>query len=486
MLGTNNGIGWDASKKKVVSKGLAPHMGSGGVIDALNNHVTRAGVGGSLWQIGGHTSQPVATQTAAGSGGGLGWRLGDTLIKPQPTQQPTTPTPAQPPQQQGFNYDPNSDPVYQQALARAKVNAQGASGDAMAALNKRGILDSTITSDRVAGIQQDAISGVETNLMPQLAQQAFQRYQDAEYQKNQKDQLAIQQGQLTGYYQSPEMQKQYDAVTQAKQDYANAKTPEERIAAHQRAETARGVLSQMNANAGLVGSNVTLDQAKANQGKYGVQTQDAIQNEWNRTHTENRDKVGDTQWQKTFDLNDKQTIAALTGHMPDGTLTTQEQQRQLDNLWTAAGQTGTIPDKLADMYGIPRGTKTQSAYQFAKGLSVDWYNSQTSRMNANNAQDQTLIDWTKLDASQTGGGANQYAGMSPNQLYTAISSNYTVQDPTTKKNRITSDPAQREQMFLDAVDASQGMSDAQVNQLLSTLGLSKDEISRFETKYSGK
>lgn len=198
-------------------------------------------------------------------------------VKEYRPQQPAgyaapTPAPAAPNQ---FSYDPNTDPVYQKALTQAKVNAQGASGDAMASLNKRGILDSTITSDRVAGIQQDAISNVETNLMPQLAQQAFQRYQDAENQKNQADQLAIQQGQLTGFYESPEMKGLYNDVLQAKQDWANAKTPEEKAAAHQRAEDARGKLTGLNANAGLAGSDVTLDQARGNQAHFGVQTMDA-------------------------------------------------------------------------------------------------------------------------------------------------------------------------------------------------------------------
>lgn len=191
-----------------------------------------------------------------------------------PASTPATPVAAQPAAAQPgqFSYDPNTDPIYQAALASAKANAQSAGGDAMAELNKRGILDSTITGDRVSGIMADAVSGVETNLMPQLASQAYGRYRDDINQKNQDEQLAIQKGQLLGVYESDEMKSLYNEVMQAKQDYANATTPEARAEAHQRAVDARDKLEGMNANAGLAGSDVTYDQALGNQSKFGVQT----------------------------------------------------------------------------------------------------------------------------------------------------------------------------------------------------------------------
>jgi hypothetical protein len=258
-IGVNSGIGYDALTKKVTKKpafttsqGTTP---SSGIMNILNTRASQAGMGASAIGRAIQSTQPRVSNPA-------------DAVKAQ--MQPAAPS--------QFSYDPNTDPVYQKALTQARANAQSASGDAMAALNKRGILDSTITSDRVAGIQQDAVSNVDANLLPQLSAQAFQRYQDAENQKNQADQLAIQQGQLTGYYQSPEMKQQYAIVDQAKQDYANAKTPEERIAAHQRAEQARGALEQMNANSSLVGSDVTLDQARGNTSKFGVQTLEGQRN----------------------------------------------------------------------------------------------------------------------------------------------------------------------------------------------------------------
>jgi predicted component of type VI protein secretion system len=67
-------------------------------------------------------------------------------------------------------------------------------------------------------------------------------------------------------------------------------------------------------------------------------------------------------------LNETQLMAELTGKLPDGTPTTAEQQRQLQNLWTVADATGTIPDALADMYKLPRGMQTQAAKEFARRI----------------------------------------------------------------------------------------------------------------------
>jgi hypothetical protein len=111
-------------------------------------------------------------------------------------------------------------------------------------------------------------------------------------------------------------------------------------------------------------------------------------------------------------------------------------------------------------------------------------------MNANTNADSNDLAWYKenFDQSHYGDnkGSSSYQGMSPNQVFENIKSQYTVQDPTTKKNRITADPAQRENMFLQVIDSTAGMSDAQVEQILSNLGLSKKEIAQFEKNYSGK
>lgn len=71
-----------------------------------------------------------------------------------------------------------SDPQYQAALSAAKKNARTAANNAMVSLGSRGIGNSSAATDRAAQIQQSAVSNVETQLVPQLMAQAYQRWQD--------------------------------------------------------------------------------------------------------------------------------------------------------------------------------------------------------------------------------------------------------------------------------------------------------------------
>lgn len=87
---------------------------------------------------------------------------------------------------QAFTYDPKSDPLYQtalqNALSQARANAKVASQNALESLNERGISNSSIASNQLAQIEQNALTGaqsqLESNLIPQLVNQAYQRYQD--------------------------------------------------------------------------------------------------------------------------------------------------------------------------------------------------------------------------------------------------------------------------------------------------------------------
>lgn len=79
---------------------------------------------------------------------------------------------------QQFSYNPQTDPQYQAALRQAQQNAQTAGNNAMVQMGSRGIGNSSMTSDRVAQIQQSEYGRVSDTVLPQLAQQAYQRYSD--------------------------------------------------------------------------------------------------------------------------------------------------------------------------------------------------------------------------------------------------------------------------------------------------------------------
>lgn len=78
---------------------------------------------------------------------------------------------------QPFAYNPETDPAYQAAVKQAQSGAKLASRGAMEDLNARGILNSSITADNVAQIQQDAMGRVNAEILPQLMSQAYAREQ---------------------------------------------------------------------------------------------------------------------------------------------------------------------------------------------------------------------------------------------------------------------------------------------------------------------
>lgn len=77
----------------------------------------------------------------------------------------------------GFSYDPTKDASYQSLQTLAQKNAKIASGDAMETMNDRGILNSTVTGDRLGQIEQTAQDAV-TAQVPALQQAAYGQYMD--------------------------------------------------------------------------------------------------------------------------------------------------------------------------------------------------------------------------------------------------------------------------------------------------------------------
>ena len=75
-----------------------------------------------------------------------------------------------------FSYDPENDPRYKTAQQLAASQAKTAGNQAMEALNDRGILNSTITSDRLGQIGKQYSDSV-LQMVPQLYQNAYSEYQ---------------------------------------------------------------------------------------------------------------------------------------------------------------------------------------------------------------------------------------------------------------------------------------------------------------------
>nr|PZN71914.1 MAG: hypothetical protein DIU57_20915 [Pseudomonadota bacterium] len=78
-----------------------------------------------------------------------------------------------------FQYDPSRDPRYQALTELARIRGEAASRRALEELNARGILNSTITAERLGQIQQAAEYENVLQFLPQMYQQALElRQQD--------------------------------------------------------------------------------------------------------------------------------------------------------------------------------------------------------------------------------------------------------------------------------------------------------------------
>jgi len=91
-----------------------------------------------------------------------------------------------------FSFNAETDPRYQQAMQIADLNANQATGNALAGLASRGIENGSIMGDRAAQIQQQERAKVSGQLVPQLYAQAYDQFANElglKYKANQ-DQLS--------------------------------------------------------------------------------------------------------------------------------------------------------------------------------------------------------------------------------------------------------------------------------------------------------
>ncbi|MBA9088717.1 hypothetical protein FHR92_005235, partial [Fontibacillus solani] len=237
-----------------------------------------------------------------------------------------------------FSYDANSDPAYQAALQRARTNIDQGNSAAQAEMNRRGILNSTITSDRMGEIASNEMGRVETDVLPSLMQAAYQRYMDQENMKNQQlsnlgsvaqmyineDQRGIDntntRAQLTGYLPGGEEAKGLVNQLMSLKQQAETKgvTAAERTKLSNQADGIRAMLSQMGVDASQYGANVnynTASQVTPTIRTLAGQQLDMSRNDqaFNQQFSQDqfayqkaRDAISDQQWRAQFDQSVRQ------------------------------------------------------------------------------------------------------------------------------------------------------------------------------------
>lgn len=282
-----------------------------------------------------------------------------------------------------------SDPTYQAAMESARQATQVAEGNISSALNRRGILDSTITANAAANAAQQEYGRVNRELLPKLIEDQYKRYIDQNNLNRQyasdlfgvsdmyanDDQTAfnnaITESSVTGNYLSPEARGLANRLVNLKNSTEamwSTLTPEQRQAARAQGDQLRAQLQALGVDPALFGADVTGSAAQGNLGQAGIRTVNAQAQDYNQMDRDRNFNYGVGRDERADFVDDRNygiTLAELTGYLPNGQQTTREQQRQLENLWAAAQQTGRIPDQLADLYGLQRGSSTLEAQQLA-------------------------------------------------------------------------------------------------------------------------
>jgi len=354
--------------------------------------------------------------------------------------------------------DPYSTAEYAARQAQAQKSAQQATRGAQEALGSSGFGRSTMLADRAHGIQNDANEYLETQVIPQIIaneqarkQQEYnnlinllqplmnqQSYADQRAQTergnifdslnylNTEDQRgfqnAVTEGQLTGNYMPPAAQEIVNQILQLKQA---AESPgvsrEQRAQLSAQADQLRTRLGTLGIDASRIGSNVNYNTASGTQ--IGIPTMESQQFAYQKA----RDAISDQQWRAQFD--------------------------------EAVRQNGLS-------YGLQLlQENNQQAYRQAQ-LAL--------------SQDDNARAWAQMDYEMSQpASAGSSGGLSANQVLSSVRSLYA--DPETGK--LPTDSAQREQAFLSVVDM--GLSDAETNQILGALGITKQEINSFTKKYGG-
>jgi hypothetical protein len=404
-------------------------------------------------------------------------------------------------EQNTFSYDPNSDPAYQAALKRAGANIEAGNSQAQAEMNRRGILNSTITSDRMGEISSNEMGRVETEIVPQLMQQAYQKYIDAQNQEQQKfanmgsmaqmytseDQRAIDNTNttagLTGYLPfSSEAQTAINNIIQLKQQAETkgiSAVDKAKLSAQADGYRAQLVSLGVDPSAYSKAVNSTSASKNSNMGIRTLAGQTLDSNNQAQTFNQNLQtrqqdfSEGQQGWQNNFQ-NRQQNF-------------NESQQKWQNNFATEQQAYTAARAAISDSQWKAQFDQSVSQFGLNYALSQLQENNQQSYREAQIAlsQDDSSRQWAALDYDMSKPTGAVDSGLSSNQILDSMRSLYTEPIMTTDKfgtqtktgEKLTTDVKKREQMFLNVVDS--GKSDAETKQILSALGLTKKEIETF-------
>ncbi|PJN53671.1 hypothetical protein PAEVO_03920 [Paenibacillus sp. GM2FR] len=418
-----------------------------------------------------------------------------------------------------FEYNPQSDPAYLSQLAEAKRNIADQQVDTNAVLRAQGQGKSSYSELVQQQIGDKTLASLADTLVPQLMNQAYQRYNDDANRSlqvqqmnygTQQDTLAnlgnlyglqhqeyfqnpIEEAQLTGNYLPNEAKQAISNLLDLKrQAETKGISREDRAALSQQADGIRSQLQALGIDPSFYGADVNSKQASQN--NPALRTLQGQQMDMQR-QSANWDAARGV-WDATGRLVSPQSDwsglirQAQNGNTP---LTMAAQQQAFNNNLTIeefAYQKAR--DSISDQQW--RAKFDEDVRQF--GLNYAMAELQEQNQQAYReaqiglSQDDSSRAWAQLDYEMSNpSGETASGGLSANQVLQSMKSLYTDPVYTTDEfgnqtksgSQITKDQTKREQMFLNVVDS--GLSDAETNQILNSLGMTKSEIDKFMKKY---
>lgn len=403
-----------------------------------------------------------------------------------------------------FSYDPQSDPAYQSALKRAQANIEQGNSAAQAEMNRRGILNSTITSDRMGEISANEMGRVETEVVPQLMQAAYQRYAD---QLAQEQQQFANAGALAGMFTGEDQRQFGNRVTEADltgnympagaQDIVNnilqlkemAETKgisaADRAQLSARADGMRAQLLSMGVDTSQLGANVKSTSAR--QANIGVRTLAGQQADMQR---------------QAANWNAAQSVWDASGRLvnpqSDWSGLLRQAQNEKAPLTMAAQQQNFQNQQVLEQFAYQKARDSigdvqwkaqfdENTRQFGLSYALDQLreSNQTAYQNAQIAmgQDDNARLWAQLDAelSRSTGGTAEYNGMSANQVYDAVRSRFMKTDNKSGKEYIPTDAGTKQKIYESV--GGMGLPQGQDEQVMMMLGLTAADIKKYDKQY---
>lgn len=387
-----------------------------------------------------------------------------------------------------FNYDPASDPAYQSQLAEAKRNVANQQADTNAFLRANGQGKSSYSEMVANQVGDNAMQSIANALVPQLMQQAYQRYNDDANRAIQTQQLnygvgqdaignlgnlyglqdqeyfqnPITQAQLTGNYLPNEARQAINQILGLKQQAeAPGVNAQQRAAYSQQADALRSQLQAMGIDPSQYGANVSY--SNASQNNAGIRTLAGQQ-------------LDLQQQGQNFDQN----LATRQQDFAEG------QQQWQNNFQNEQFAYQKARDAISDQQW--RAQFDQNAQQFGLNYALQQLqqDDQRSYQQAQIAlsQDSNDLDWYQADQQMLTNSGSQYNGMTQSQVLDSARQRFTVENPNTGAKAIPQDNLTKQKIY--EYVASVGLPQGQDDQVMLSLGLSAQDIKKFDAQYGVK